>query len=63
MTPGIYAMVGAAACLSGITRMTVSLVVIVFEITGSVNFIVPLMCAVMTGKYFKIIVKINLENF
>lgn len=49
MTPGIYAMVGAAACLSGITRMTVSLVVIVFEITGSVNFIVPLMCAVMTG--------------
>lgn len=51
MTPGIYAMVGAAAMLSGITRMTVSLVVIVFEITGQVNFIVPLMCAVMTAKW------------
>src|SRR5690606_20252421 len=30
---------------------TVSLVVIVFEITGQVNFIVPLMCAVMAAKW------------
>jgi AGAP005777-PA len=51
MTPGIYAMVGAAACLGGVTRMTVSLVVIMFELTGSVNFIVPLMSAVMTSKW------------
>ncbi|XP_015781787.1 H(+)/Cl(-) exchange transporter 3 isoform X2 [Tetranychus urticae] len=51
MTPGIYAMVGAAACLGGVTRMTVSLVVIMFELTGSVNFIVPLMSAVMASKW------------
>ncbi|XP_032659570.1 H(+)/Cl(-) exchange transporter 3 isoform X7 [Chelonoidis abingdonii] len=35
ITPGLYAMVGAAACLGGVTRMTVSLVVIVFELTES----------------------------
>ena len=51
MTPGLYAMVGAAACLGGVTRMTVSLVVIMFELTGSVNFIVPLMAAVMASKW------------
>lgn len=51
MTPGLYAMVGAAACLAGVTRMTVSLVVIMFELTGSVNYIVPLMAAVMASKW------------
>lgn len=51
MTPGLYAMVGAAAFLGGVTRMTVSLVVIMFELTGSVNFIVPLMAAVMASKW------------
>ncbi|XP_065592355.1 H(+)/Cl(-) exchange transporter 3 isoform X6 [Cyrtonyx montezumae] len=48
ITPGLYAMVGAAACLGGVTRMTVSLVVIVFELTGGLEYIVPLMAAVMT---------------
>uniref|UniRef100_A0A8B9N1D4 Uncharacterized protein n=1 Tax=Accipiter nisus TaxID=211598 RepID=A0A8B9N1D4_9AVES len=33
----------------GVTRMTVSLVVIVFELTGGLEYIVPLMAAVMTS--------------
>ena len=49
--PGLYAMVGAAAVLGGVTRMTVSLVVIMFELTGSLQFIVPTMVAVMTAKW------------
>ena len=48
---GLYAVVGAAAVLGGVTRMTVSLVVIMFELTGNVNFIVPLMSAIMTAKW------------
>ncbi|KAF9286060.1 hypothetical protein BGZ88_009274 [Linnemannia elongata] len=33
VTPGSYAMVGAAAFMGGVTRMTVSLVIIMFELT------------------------------
>ncbi|KAK6057742.1 chloride transporter, ClC family [Cooperia oncophora] len=49
--PGLYAMVGAAAVLGGVTRMTVSLVVIMFELTGSLEFIVPTMVATMFSKW------------
>ncbi len=38
-------------CVGGVTRMTVSLVVIVFELTGGLEYIVPLMAAVMTSKW------------
>lgn len=51
ITPGLYAMVGAAATLGGVTRMTVSLVVIMFELTGGVGYIVPLMAAAMASKW------------
>jgi len=51
VTPGLYAMVGAAAVLGGVTRMTVSLVVIMFELTGGVRYIVPLMAAAMASKW------------
>lgn len=37
--------------LSGVTRMTVSLVVIMFEITGDVQYIVPIMITVMVSKW------------
>ena len=66
--PGLYAMVGAAAVLGGVTRlivnfldifyfqiffrMTVCLVVIMFELTGSLELIVPAMVAVMFAKWF-----------
>lgn len=72
ITPGLYAMVGAAAVLGGVTRMTseclclcydfgcfkvvclyilVSLIVIMFELTGGVRYIVPLMAAAMASKW------------
>ncbi|KAJ8667957.1 hypothetical protein QAD02_009620 [Eretmocerus hayati] len=51
ITPGLYAIVGAAAVLGGVTRMTVSLVVIMFELTGGVRYIVPLMAAAMASKW------------
>ncbi|KAI9217677.1 chloride channel [Blastocladiella britannica] len=48
---GPYALLGAAAFLTGITRMTVSLVVIMFEITGALSYVLPIMIAVMTSKF------------
>lgn len=38
--PGVYAIVGAAAGLTGVTRTTVSLVVIMFELTYSLTYTV-----------------------
>jgi chloride channel 3/4/5 len=49
--PGIYAMVGAAAVLGGVCRVTISLVVIMFELTGGLQLIMPFMVAVLVSKW------------
>ncbi|KAH3683578.1 hypothetical protein WICPIJ_005425 [Wickerhamomyces pijperi] len=46
VNPGIYAFLGAASALSGITHLTVSVVVIMFELTGAVKYIIPTMISV-----------------
>lgn len=50
ITPGTYAMLGAAAALAGVTRITVSVVVIMFELTGALTYILPIMLVVGTAK-------------
>ncbi|OIW33510.1 hypothetical protein CONLIGDRAFT_659445 [Coniochaeta ligniaria NRRL 30616] len=51
VTPGTYAIIGAAATLAGVTRMTVSIVVIMFELTGALTYVLPIMIAVMLSKW------------
>ncbi|PWY71912.1 voltage-gated chloride channel [Aspergillus eucalypticola CBS 122712] len=51
VTPGIYAIIGAASALGGATRMTVSIVVIMFELTGALTYVIPIMIAVMLSKW------------
>ncbi|KAL5433612.1 hypothetical protein PMIN07_011073 [Paraphaeosphaeria minitans] len=51
VTPGTYAIIGAASALGGVTRMTVSLVVIMFELTGALTYVLPIMIAVMISKW------------
>ncbi|TFK54445.1 hypothetical protein OE88DRAFT_1655111 [Heliocybe sulcata] len=48
--PGLYAMVGAAATLAGATRTTVSLAVIMFELTDTLTYAVPVMLSVLVAK-------------
>jgi chloride channel 3/4/5 len=50
ITPGTYAFLGAAAALSGIMHLTVSVVVIMFELTGALTYILPTMIVVGVTK-------------
>lgn len=43
ITPGTYAFLGAAAALSGIMHLTISVTVIMFELTGALTYILPTM--------------------
>ncbi|KAK7736303.1 chloride channel [Cytospora paraplurivora] len=51
INPSTYAIIGAAATLAGVTRMTVSIVVIMFELTGALTYVLPIMIAVMISKW------------
>ncbi|KAI3614729.1 hypothetical protein CBS9595_004000 [Malassezia furfur] len=50
ITPGTYAVMGAAGALAGVTRITVAVVVIMFELTGALTYILPIMLVVGTAK-------------
>jgi chloride channel 3/4/5 len=70
VSPAFYAVIGAAAMLGGVTRMTgelissfrlvhcvhvpsrtVSLVVIMFELTGALSHVLPIMISVVVSKW------------
>ena len=50
ITPGTYAFLGAAGALSGIMHITISVVVIMFELTGALTYILPTMIVVGVTK-------------
>lgn len=49
--PGLYAVMGAAAFMAGVSRLTVSLTVIIIEITDDLANLLPIMLVVMTAKF------------
>ncbi|KAJ2787667.1 glycerol ethanol, ferric requiring protein [Coemansia interrupta] len=50
ITPATYAFLGAAAAMCGVTKVTVAVVVIMYELTGALNFIVPTMVVVIVAR-------------
>lgn len=55
LSPGIYAIVGTAAIGSGITH-TLSMSVIIFEITGQLNFALPVIVSCIIAEYGNVLI-------
>ncbi|CDR43221.1 CYFA0S11e01816g1_1 [Cyberlindnera fabianii] len=51
ISPGAYAVVGSAAFLAGTTKMTVWVVVTVFELTGALSYVLPIMITVIVARW------------
>lgn len=49
--PGVYAIIGATSALGGVSRMTISLTVILLECTADLALAVPIMTVVMVSKW------------
>ncbi|ETO34995.1 hypothetical protein RFI_02079 [Reticulomyxa filosa] len=47
----VYALLGSAATLGGVTRMTISLTAIMVEITNDIYYLMPVMIVVMISKW------------
>jgi chloride channel 3/4/5 len=51
VTPGVYALIAAGATMCGVTRLSVTLVVILFELTGDLDHVLPFSLAVLCAKW------------
>lgn len=51
VVPGVYALVCAGAVMCGVTRLSVTLAVILFELTGSLDHVLPFSLAVLVSKW------------
>lgn len=51
VTPGVYALVAAGATMCGVTRLSITLAVILFELTGSLDHVLPFSLGVLSAKW------------
>jgi len=49
--PGVYAIMGAAAFMGGVSRLTISLTVILIEVTNQLQYLLPIMITIMVAKW------------
>lgn len=51
ITPGVYALIAAGSTMCGVTRLSVTLAVILFELTGSLHYVLPFSLAILVAKW------------
>ncbi|XP_070575370.1 chloride channel protein C-like [Ptychodera flava] len=51
MDPGALALIGSASFFGGVSRLTMSLTVIMMEITNDIQFLLPIMVAIVVAKW------------
>ncbi|EER24131.1 hypothetical protein D8B26_002319 [Coccidioides posadasii str. Silveira] len=51
VNPGVYALIAAGSTMCGVTRLSVTLVVILFELTGSLDHVLPFSLAILCAKW------------
>ncbi|EUC28843.1 hypothetical protein COCVIDRAFT_19891 [Bipolaris victoriae FI3] len=51
VVPGVYALVAAGATMTGVTRLSITLAVILFELTGSLDHVLPFSLGILVSKW------------
>lgn len=51
VNPGVYALIAAGSTMCGVTRLSLTLVVIMFELTGSLDHVLPFSLAILCAKW------------
>jgi chloride channel 3/4/5 len=49
--PGVYGLIAAGSTMCGVTRLSVTLAVILFELTGSLDYVLPFSMAILIAKW------------
>ncbi|KAK4146332.1 chloride channel [Dichotomopilus funicola] len=49
--PGVYGLIAAGSTMCGVTRLSVTLAVILFELTGSLDYVLPFSLAILVAKW------------
>src|SRR5687768_10066540 len=49
--PGVYGLIAAGSTMCGVTRLSVTLAVILFELTGSLDYVLPFSLAFLVAKW------------
>lgn len=49
--PGVYGLMATGATMCGVTRLSVTLAVILFELTGSLDYVLPFSVAMLVSKW------------